>query len=209
MFIQSKEGKEYSFSMELSSKDILEQNINETITFFDKSLHREKEILQMEEKDNIDLPIRIFREGNHGLQAIVRFLKEEKKLTFSQISKLLGRDQRTIWCTYNNIKKIKESQRKNKISLEKKNKSANNKTDEVFINSSIFRERKFSILETAAIHLLNDYSVKETASLLGRNQMTIWTVKRRAEIKKEKTTKTTTRKQTLRRNQSTSKRTNA
>ena len=39
--------------------------------------------------------------GNSSLQAIVSFLKS-KGLRFSQIAKVLNRDQRTVWCTYKN-----------------------------------------------------------------------------------------------------------
>jgi hypothetical protein len=42
MFTELKEGKQYSFSIELSSKDFLEQNITEIATFFDKTLHKRK-----------------------------------------------------------------------------------------------------------------------------------------------------------------------
>ncbi len=169
MFTELKEGKQYSFSIELSSKDFLEQNITEIATFFDKTLHKEKDIKDIQHIDNIDIPAKVFREGNNGLKAIVLFLKDHKKLTFSQISKILNRDQRTIWCAYNTADKSK--------------KQVKYSPEEPSINSSVFRERKFSILEAAASALLSKYSVNETAQLLGRNKMTIWTVKRRAEEK--------------------------
>jgi len=172
MFTELKEGKQYSFSLELSSKDVLEQNISEIASFFDKSLHKEKNIKELQYTDNVDIPARVFREGNNGLKAIVLFLKEQKKLTFSQISRILGRDQRTIWCAYN--------------TADKKKKKQNYSPEEPSINSSVFRERQFSILETAAMSLLSKYSVNETAQLLGRNKMTIWTVKRRAGLKEKK-----------------------
>lgn len=172
MFTELKEGRQYSFSLELSSKDVSEQNIAEIASFFDKSLHKEKDVKELQYISNIDIPVRVFREGNNGLRAIVLFLKEQKKLSFSQISKILGRDQRTIWCAYNTADKKKKNQ-------------TPYSPDEPSINSSVFKERKLSILEAAANNLLGKYSVNETAQLLGRNKMTIWTVKRRAE-KKEK-----------------------
>jgi hypothetical protein len=174
MFTKLKEGRQYSFSLELSSSDIIEQNYDEMLTFFDKSLHKEKNVNEISERNEVNIPIHVFREGNNGLRAIVQFLFEQKKLSFSQISRLLGRDQRTIWSAYNSAKKTRK-------------KIIKYNPDEPSINSTMFRERKFSILETAAMSLLKNYSVKETAELLGRNQMTIWTVKRRA-AQKEKLT---------------------
>jgi hypothetical protein len=171
MFTELKEGRQYSFSLELSSKDVLEQNIDEMVTFFDKSLHKEKDVKELQYIENVDIPLRVFREGNNGLRAIVVFLKEQKKLTFSKISRILGRDQRTIWCAYNSADKTK--------------KNIKYSPEEPSINSSVFKERKLSILEAAATSLLSKYSVNETAQLLGRNKMTIWTVKRRAGLKKK------------------------
>jgi hypothetical protein len=184
MFTKSKEGRQYSFSLELSSKDIMDQNIGEIATFFDRAQHREKYVNELTYTDNIDIPVRVFREGNHGLKAIVLFLKDQKNLTFVQISKILGRDQRTIWCAYNTAKKRQSKTLSISDKSEKTKKpSSKYSSDELSINSSVFKERKLSILETAATALLGKYSVNETAKLLGRNKMTIWTVKRRAELK--------------------------
>lgn len=195
MFIQSKEENKYSFSIELSSKEINEQVFSEAISFFDRTSYKEKNVKEIEYSTNIDIPAKVFREGNNGLRAIVKFLKEEKNLSFSKISRILGRDQRTIWCAYNStIKKDsgKKDEKNKKDKTKEKAKEKNNYDDEPKINSSVFADRRLSVLENAAMHLLKNYSVKETAEILGRNQMTIWTVKRRAENKlkiEEKTRK--------------------
>jgi hypothetical protein len=190
MLTHLKEGKQYSFSIELSSKDILDQNIPEILSAFDKTLTQKKDAELLHITDNTDIPVSVFRNGASGLQAIVSYLKDEKNLSFVEISKLLGRDQRTIWCTYECAKKKKRAAEKNKLnSLEnrlKKQKTKNKKQkiiDEPVINSSIFQDRKLSILESAAFSLLKNHSVKEVAGLLGKNQMTIYTVKRRIEQK--------------------------
>lgn len=172
MFIESKEGRQYTFSLEISSKEISEQTLSETLSFFDQTLHRQKDIQDVEYSSNFDIPARVFREGNSGLRAIVAYLKDEKKLSFSRIALILGRDQRTIWSAYS---KIKSPQTKTVKNMPSEN--------EPSINTSVFSERKYSILENAAMHLLKTYSVRETAQILGRNNMTIWTVKRRAEQK--------------------------
>lgn len=47
------------------------------------------------------IPIDILRDRDvSALEAIVRYLKEEQKLTYSQIAQLLNRDDRTVWTTY-------------------------------------------------------------------------------------------------------------
>lgn len=176
MYTQLKEGKQYSFSIELTSSEISENSIAEAITFFDRTSSKEKDVREIEYSQGIDIPSHVFLEGNNGLRAIVRFLKEEKKFSFSKIAKLLSRDPRTIWCAYHSIE--------DKFPSKKPKRS---QTETIALNSSIFSDRKFSILESAAMHLLKKYSVKETAQILGRNQMTIWTVKRRAELKLKQT----------------------
>jgi hypothetical protein len=168
MFIEKKEGRQYSFSLELSSQDLSNQNLIDFASIFDRSLHKEKDVKEIQYKDNFDIPIRVFREGNSGLRAIVVYLHEYKKLSFIEISRLLNRDQRTIWTSYNSAKKIPHSPAK-KYS-----------PDEPTINSSTFKNRDLSILESVANSLLSKYTVNETAQLLGKNKMTIWTVKRRA-----------------------------
>ncbi len=182
MFTQLKEGRQYSFSIELSTKDILDQNLPEILNTFDKTFSERKDVERLQQKDNIDIPIHIFREGNSGLRSIVKYLKEEKNLNFSEIAKLLGRDQRTIWSTYAAVK-TKERKNKKIKNLNKKQTLKQKNDIDLLINSSIFKDRKLSILENTAHNLLQNYSVKDVAKLLGKNQMTIWTVKRRAEQK--------------------------
>ncbi|MGV8169321.1 MAG: hypothetical protein ACP5N3_04665 [Candidatus Nanoarchaeia archaeon] len=174
MFKELKEGQQYSFSLELSSRDINEQHIEEIATFFDSSRHNEKETERMQNKENVDVPLSIFHEGESSLKAIVHYLKDEKKLSFSRIAILLGRDQRTIWSTYNQpFKTAKKAKKTSKTQT----------SPTIFINTELFKERKLSVLETIAAELLKKNSVKKVSELLGKNQMTIWTVKRRAEKK--------------------------
>ncbi|MGV8162897.1 MAG: hypothetical protein ACP5N2_06220 [Candidatus Nanoarchaeia archaeon] len=199
MFTQLKEGKQYSFLVELSSRDISEQQTEEIITYFDSVLHKQKEVLKNQEKENIDVPLDIFQDGESGLKALTHYLKDKKNLSFSQIGKVLGRDHRTIWASYNQPfqknkkaknKKQKDQNLKNKITSKSSTKykdsnseKSDNKITTLFINTELFKERKLSILETITVHLLKNYSVKEASVILGKNQMTLWTVKRRAEKK--------------------------
>lgn len=65
------------------------------------------EIFSLMEKDNIDsIPISILKNRKLGmLESVTCYLKEEKNLKYSQIAKMLNRDQRTIWATYDKAKK--------------------------------------------------------------------------------------------------------
>jgi len=123
------------------------------------------------EENQILLPASIFRNELSGLEAITTFLKEELNLRFCEISKLLNRDDRTIWNAYNKAGK----------------KSEDNFYDESKINIplEIFADRKFSILESLAYYMKNELRLRycEIAILLRKDQRTIWTVCNRANKK--------------------------
>ena len=122
------------------------------------TLLREKEIL---------IPLSIIQ-NNSSLESIVLYLKDVVRLKFSEIARILNRDQRTVWVTYNN------SKRKNIKQIISKN--------TLFIPSNIFSSRKFSILETIVLHLKTNENMTFTqiAESLGKNYRTVWTVYRRA-----------------------------
>ena len=61
--------------------------------------------LSKEEKKEPVLPISIFNERLGMLESASLYLKEELKFSFSQIAKLLKRDYKTIWTSYNKAKK--------------------------------------------------------------------------------------------------------
>ena len=52
------------------------------------------------------IPLYIFEDRNLGvLEALSKYLKEERALKFSQIAKLLGKNDRTIWTAYHRAQK--------------------------------------------------------------------------------------------------------
>ena len=64
------------------------------------------EILNSLDEDYIAIPKRFLQNRKLGiLEAVTLYLKEKLSYRYSQIAKLLKRDQRTIWCAYNNAKK--------------------------------------------------------------------------------------------------------
>jgi|GEM_PF-986456 len=117
--------------------------------------------------DKIYIPVSIFREELSPAEALCKYLKENKGLKFSEISKLIGRDQRTIWNNYNNAnKKIKFKEGGKKVPVD------------------IFSEN-LSVLE-ALVSYLKDKGYKnfEIAELLGKDAKNVWTILSRAKSKR-------------------------
>jgi DNA-directed RNA polymerase specialized sigma24 family protein len=60
----------------------------------------------MAKKRNIPIPSNIFIDRSISvLEAIVKYLKEKKGLTYHEIAVLLNRDDRTIWTVYQRARK--------------------------------------------------------------------------------------------------------
>ena len=119
------------------------------------------------------LPINIFQTDSlSSLEAIVKYLKENKHLTFHDIALILKRDDRTIWATYAKARK-------------KMLTHYNLAPSKYLVPASIFAARKLSVLVTLASYLKSlQLSLHEIALLLNRDDRTIWTVINRAEGKK-------------------------
>ena len=128
-----------------------------------------------EKKSSEKIPVYIFRQGISPLQAAVKFLVENLFFRFNEIANLLNRDERTIWSTYNSVRirypgTIKEEY------------------CEHYVDLDVFRDRNFSFLENLCMHLRERYSLRycKIAEILGKDERTIWTACRRAELKRGK-----------------------
>jgi len=125
-----------------------------------------------QQKEIIHVPVSIFSDPIQGcFEALVRYLHEQG-LRKSEISKRLGRDQRTIWKAY------QESLRKiPKIRIIQESSHA--------IPLSLFKNRTYSVLEHISYYLKSESSLpqKRIAELLGRSPKTIWTALHRYSIK--------------------------
>jgi predicted DNA-binding protein (UPF0251 family) len=54
----------------------------------------------------ISIPVDVLQDRDlSALEAIVVYLKDHHKLTYSQIAQLLNRDDRTVWTTYKRASK--------------------------------------------------------------------------------------------------------
>ncbi len=132
------------------------------LDFFDLSYQE-----ALPKKEGLEIPLSVFRHGESGLKAVTKYLKEQKNLNYSDIAKALNRNPRTIWSSY-----------------DKATKTPLDYAPSIMISTSIFADRKLSILESVAIHLKKEgLSLKEISLELGKSPKTIWTVLERAKKK--------------------------
>jgi len=126
---------------------------------------RSKEIL---------IPVSIFETSKlSALEVICKYLKEDLDLNYAKIASLLNRNNRTIWTSYNNA-------------LKKKKEILSVKDSKFLVPLTIFRNRKFSVLEALVSYLKQNFNLRysEIAVLLRRDERNIWTVYNRYKKKK-------------------------
>lgn len=123
----------------------------------------------------IRIPVSLFKEDLGPLELCVRYLKDTKRLSFNQISKLLNRKYTTITTTYyNSLAKLP--------SLNQKILGQSSQFD---IPLDILKKDTLSLLEAIVKHLSEHHrlSTRQIAELLDRNAETVKTVKRRLRLK--------------------------
>tara|TARA_Y100000310_G_scaffold345304_1_gene463558 strand:+ start:2998 stop:3420 length:423 start_codon:yes stop_codon:yes gene_type:complete len=108
-------------------------------------------------------------------ESLILYLKS-LQLTYKNIASLLNRNERTIWTIYSRAMK--------KASLPSKKKRIKST---LLIPISIFEDRSLSIMEILVEYMKEKRKLRyhEIASLLNRNDRTIWTIYQRT-IKKRK-----------------------
>lgn len=114
-------------------------------------------------KNNYDLvPVSCFNKDLGILESLTKYLHENKKYRFTEIAKLLNRDQRTIWVSYHN------AQRKHKHKLPQ--------TSNLEVPLKIFANRKLSPLESLIVFLHSnfDYPFSKISEITGRSYQNIW-----------------------------------
>ena len=109
------------------------------------------------------IPVSIFTPKLTPLESIVKFLKEEKKMSFHEISLILKRNERNLWHTYSNAKKKFSS----------KFKIVNS---DLQIPLDIF-SNKVPPMKTIVKYLYEKESLSyhNIGKLLKKNERTIWT----------------------------------
>ncbi len=140
--------KEYKYRYKLSSYDIVDL------------------VLEGKVKSSKFIPIGVLKNRNHGvLEGVVKYLREECKLRFKEISELLNRKLSTIVMSY------RRGNGKNPGKF-------GNLECELTIPTEVFRNRSLSVLENVVVYLKNNFSMKnhDIAAAIGRNDRTVWTV---------------------------------
>ncbi|MBN1503271.1 hypothetical protein JW930_07065 [Candidatus Woesearchaeota archaeon] len=153
--------------------------VSEALALIDKYFKEKynlktQQVLELLDRKEIFIPVSIFdNKGLGSLELVTKYLKEDLNKTYHEIAKLLNRDDRTIWSTYNNaVKKLKT-----RLAIT----AASH-----YLPISIFKERKFSVLESIILYLKKQgLSFTKISSLLNRDYQTIWTTYKKAEAKNE------------------------
>ena len=134
---------------------------------FDKTLT----LSLSEAKENKDfLPGSIFNKEVGIFESIVKFLYENKNLSFKEISRITKRSTNNISVTYNNARR--------------KHKNIFESDYSVKIPFTIF-SKKYTCFESVCLYLKQKMNYHDIAVLLERDDRTIWTTYQRA-VKKQK-----------------------
>lgn len=126
-------------------------------------------------KESPQIQLSLFSHRKLGvLEIVVKYLKENLSLKYSQIATMLNRDQRTIWAAYDQAKE----KEKEKFELGE---------DKYFAPISIFSNRYLGPLEALALYLKDELklSFHQISNILNRNYRTIWLSYHNAIRKKE------------------------
>lgn len=116
------------------------------------------------------VPLTIFHDTKLGvLEALVRYLREEKEMSFIDMSRLLGRDNKVLWRCYANAKK----------------KSKKKPRHAQYVSIRYFINPKLTCFESITLNLKDNYgySLKRITDLMGRNYPTVWATYNRAKKK--------------------------
>ena len=109
----------------------------------------------------ITIPSTIFSKDTGALESIVKYLRENINMNYSEIARALDRNERTIWTAY---KKAKEKQPLPLLIKE----------TEISIPIEIFSSKKLTILESIIVYLREKgMRFSEIALLLSRDQRNI------------------------------------
>ena len=149
-------------SVSYEAKRILSfiQNLNLTPEQLEKTF---KEVLsQVQKKESVS--VSIFTKKLTILEAIVKFLREEKKYSYHSIGQLLGRNEKNIWHTYHSaIKKVPSV--------------SHAISSEISVPLEIFQDENSAPLEALVVYLKEELelSFSEISRILSRKDSTLRT----------------------------------
>ena len=162
---------------EKEGHQVIEKRLSDTLEYLkEKGISSEeivnlvKDLLKVPEKEEVKVPISVFKNDKLGsLETIVKYLRENKLLAFKQIGSLTNRNDIALAVTYRNAKRKLEAKFIEEISP-------------YYLPVSILKDRKLSVLENIVSYLKDTFGLTyhKIAVLLNRNDRTIWTVYQRA-----------------------------
>ena len=147
----------------------IESSFSELANSFGLNFDDIIEVLKIRDKE---IPATIFNSPLGPLENIVRYLRENHGLKYSQIAALLNKDKGVIGVTYRNAVRKYSGQ----LIV----------TSDQTIPLSKFYGEKFSIFEILVSYLKQKLSYREIGKILNRNERTIWTIYQRHLKKNEK-----------------------
>lgn len=125
-------------------------------------------------KLNLQIPSSILSHKKLGsLEAVVKYLKENKKKSLKEIANLLNKKYTTITNTYR------------KSILKEKPKLKIKKTNNIFIPVYVFEHSNLGPLESLIVYLKDTLKLKNSviAKLLNKSEKTIWSSYHNAQLK--------------------------
>ena len=138
-------------------------------------LIKEKEKKEKVLQSNL-IPVSLFSASSlSSLEAMTIYLRENKALKFSEMEKILFRNQIMLSTTYRNAKK-------------KYTKDLQLPDSKYFLPCTIFANKKLSVLENIVFYMKQEYHLQnnQISKLLNKDPRTIWTVLYRIKEKKVK-----------------------
>ena len=132
-----------------------------------------KIISKKQKKKEVSLPISIFSQELNPAEALVKCLKENKKLRLSEISKLINKNSNAVWLNY-------------KRAIEKKKELfILDQHEEILLPIYIFKISNLSYLESIVMYLRDEkrFSNNEIANLLKKSPQVLSIAYNRARSK--------------------------
>jgi hypothetical protein len=111
-----------------------------------------------------NIPLSLFSNRSLGvLEVLVKFLKENQNLTYSDIAQLLNRNDRTIWTTY------KKAQMKH-------SKPFDPSSEKTVVPCTVFLDRSLGPLQALTLYTRDEmkFTFNEISQMLNRDYRTVW-----------------------------------
>lgn len=118
------------------------------------------------------IPLSIFSHKLHPAEALCKYLKEKKELSYQEIAVLLNRHPKSVWSTYQR-------------SQQKMRKQFSLKEEKYHLPLSLFNNRSYSLLEGVVLYMnqIHKLSNKQLATLLRKSPNSIAVLAKRAREK--------------------------